>query len=89
MLFSNLLIHNHNTSDYYFCLLQIENKDIQGLSFKMHPSINKDLFDREHIIGLKDPNRPFPSGQNDVGLLKWRIQNLDESSLPLTGTIYT
>lgn len=65
--------------------LQIENQDIPGLSFKTHPNINKELFNNNHVIGLKDPNRPFPSGQNDVNLMKWRIQGMDESSLPLTG----
>ncbi|EHA8589209.1 hypothetical protein COCNU_scaffold008549G000060 [Cocos nucifera] len=63
---------------------KIENQDIPGLSFKTHPNINKELFNSQHIIGLKDPNRPFPTGQNDVGLMKWRIQGMDEASLPLT-----
>ncbi|XP_072988842.1 coatomer subunit delta-2 [Typha latifolia] len=67
-----------------FIQFQIENRDIPGLSFKTHPNINKELFNSQHIIGLKDPNRPFPTGQNDVGLMKWRIQGMDEASLPLT-----
>ncbi|XP_020113776.1 coatomer subunit delta-2-like [Ananas comosus] len=67
-----------------FIQFQIENQDVLGLSFKTHPNINKELFNSQHIIGLKDPNRPFPSGQNDVGLMKWRIQGMDEGSLPLT-----
>jgi coatomer subunit delta len=36
-------------------------------------------------LGAKDPNRPFPSGQNETPLVKWRIQGMDESSLPLSG----
>ncbi|RWW11898.1 hypothetical protein GW17_00024469 [Ensete ventricosum] len=67
-----------------FVQFQIENQDVPGLSFKTHPNINKELFNSKHVIGLKDPNRPFPSGQNDVGLVKWRIQGMDEASLPLT-----
>ncbi|URD74182.1 DEAD-box ATP-dependent RNA helicase [Musa troglodytarum] len=63
---------------------KIENQDVPGLSFITHPNINKELFNGKHIIGLKGPNRPFPSGQNDVGLMKWRIQGMDEASLPLT-----
>lgn len=63
---------------------QIENQDVPGLSFKTHPNINKELFNNNHVIGLKDPNRPFPTGQNDVNLMKWRIQGMDEASLPLT-----
>jgi hypothetical protein len=56
-----------------------------GLSFKTHPNINKDLFNSQQILGAKDPNRPFPSGQNETPLVKWRIQGMDESSLPLSG----
>jgi len=63
---------------------QIENSDVPGLNFRTHPNINKELFNSDHIIGLKEPNRPFPTGQNDVGLMKWRIQGMDEESLPLT-----
>ncbi|XP_006644962.1 coatomer subunit delta-3 [Oryza brachyantha] len=66
-----------------FVQLQIENQDLPGLSFKTHPNINKELFNSQQIVGAKDPNRPFPSGQNETPLVKWRIQELDESSLPL------
>ncbi|KAJ3669140.1 hypothetical protein LUZ60_011090 [Juncus effusus] len=67
-----------------FIQLQIENREMAGLSFKTHPNINKELFNTQNVIGLKDPNRPFPTGQNDVGLMKWRIQKMDENSLPIT-----
>ncbi|MCH86034.1 coatomer subunit delta-like, partial [Trifolium medium] len=50
--------------------------------------MNKELFANEYILGLKDPNRPFPTGQASdaagVGLLKWRMQSTDESIVPLT-----
>ncbi|CAO1946486.1 unnamed protein product [Urochloa humidicola] len=67
-----------------FIQLQIENQDIPGISFKTHPYINKELFNSQQIIGAKDLNRPFPSGQNETPLVKWRIQELEESSLPLS-----
>ncbi|OEL13408.1 Coatomer subunit delta-2, partial [Dichanthelium oligosanthes] len=67
-----------------FIQLQIENQDLPGLSFKTHPHISKELFNSQQIVGTKDPNRPFPSGQNETALVKWRIQELDESSLPLS-----
>ncbi|KAK8449915.1 hypothetical protein SEVIR_7G286100v4 [Setaria viridis] len=67
-----------------FIQLQIESQDIPGLSFKTHPNINKELFNSQQILGAKDPNRPFPSGQNETPLVKWRIQGMDESSLPLS-----
>ncbi|RCV25426.1 hypothetical protein SETIT_5G165500v2 [Setaria italica] len=67
-----------------FIQLQIESQDIPGLSFKTHPNINKELFNSQQILGAKDPNRPFPSGQNETPLVKWRIQGMNESSLPLS-----
>ncbi|RCV27997.1 hypothetical protein SEVIR_5G376100v4 [Setaria viridis] len=67
-----------------FIQLQIENQDLPGLSFKTHPYINKELFNSQQIVGAKDPNRPFPSGHNETPFVKWRIQELDESSLPLS-----
>jgi hypothetical protein len=67
-----------------FIQLQIENQDVSGLSFKTHPNINKELFNSQQIVGAKDPNRPFPSGQNETPLVKWRIQGMNESSLPLS-----
>ncbi|CAK9165403.1 unnamed protein product [Ilex paraguariensis] len=66
--------------------VQIETGGNPGILFKTHPNINKDLFSNENILGLKDPNRPFPAGQagDGVGLLKWRMQSVDESVVPLT-----
>lgn len=67
-----------------FLQLQIEKQDVPVLSFTMHPNINKQLFNGQQIIGARDPNRPFPSGQNETNLVRWRIEGLDESFLPLT-----
>lgn len=68
--------------------VQIETGGNQGILFKTHPNMNKELFTHENILGLKDPNRPFPTGQAGdaagVGLLKWRMQSADESMVPLT-----
>ncbi|XP_050228390.1 coatomer subunit delta [Mercurialis annua] len=67
--------------------VQIETGGNPGVVFKSHPNMNKELFANENILGLKDPNRPFPAGTGDpagVGLLKWRMQSADESIVPLT-----
>ncbi|XP_057470292.1 coatomer subunit delta-like [Actinidia eriantha] len=66
--------------------VQVETGGNPGILFKTHPNINKDLFSNDNILGLKDPNRPFPTGQSGdgVGLLKWRMQSVDESVVPLT-----
>lgn len=73
-------------------LFQIETGGNPGVLFKTHPNMNKELFTNENILGLKDPNRPFPTGQAGdaagVGLLRWRMQSADESMVPLTSGLY-
>ncbi|OIT00667.1 coatomer subunit delta [Nicotiana attenuata] len=66
--------------------VQVETSGNPAILFKTHPNINKELFSNENILGLKDPNRPFPANQSGdgVNLLKWRMQSSDESILPLT-----
>ncbi|KAL2491103.1 Coatomer subunit delta [Abeliophyllum distichum] len=66
--------------------VQIETGGNPGILYKTHPNINKELFSNENILGLKDPNRPFPTGQagEGVDLLKWRMQSADESLVPLS-----
>ncbi|KAL2932383.1 Coatomer subunit delta-1 [Bienertia sinuspersici] len=65
--------------------VQVESSANPSVLFKTHPNINKELYANESVLGLKDPNRPFPSGQGDgVGLLRWRMQSTDESAVPLS-----
>ncbi|KAM7263559.1 hypothetical protein ACFE04_001242 [Oxalis oulophora] len=67
--------------------VQIEHGGNPGVIFKTHPNMNKELFSNQNILGLKDPNRPFPTGQAGdagVGLLRWRMQSNDESMVPLS-----
>jgi hypothetical protein len=48
-----------------------ENRNYQ---FKTHPNIDKQLYTRSNVLGLKDPARPFPTEGAPVGILKWRMQ---------------
>ncbi|XP_074312607.1 coatomer subunit delta-like [Silene latifolia] len=66
--------------------VQVESAGHPSVVFKTHPNINRDQYSNENILGLKDPNRPFPCNQggDGVGLLKWRMQSTDESVVPLT-----
>eukprot|EP00238_Polyblepharides_amylifera_P000818 CAMPEP_0196570628 /NCGR_PEP_ID=MMETSP1081-20130531/764_1 /TAXON_ID=36882 /ORGANISM="Pyramimonas amylifera, Strain CCMP720" /LENGTH=520 /DNA_ID=CAMNT_0041887173 /DNA_START=99 /DNA_END=1661 /DNA_ORIENTATION=- len=66
-----------------FIRVQIEAGPNKGFQFKTHPNIDKALHSRENILGLKDPNRPFPTG-SPLGVLKWRMQTSDESMVPLS-----
>ncbi|KAF5448619.1 hypothetical protein F2P56_029130 [Juglans regia] len=82
-----LLLQILNEEDSHI-QVQVETGGNPGILFKTHPNMNKELFSNENILGLKDPNRPFPTGQGGdaagVGLLKWRMQTTDESMVPLT-----
>jgi len=48
-----------------------------------HPNVDKKLFTNESVIGLKQANRSFPIN-SDIGVLKWRLQTVDEALLPLS-----
>lgn len=53
-----------------------------GYQFKTHPNIDKQMYSNDNRLGLKDPDRPFPTG-SPLGILKWRMQTQAESSVPL------
>ena len=45
----------------------------KGYSFKTHPNMDKNQYNTQNILALRDPERPFPSG-SPVPILKWRMQ---------------
>ncbi|XP_078282837.1 coatomer subunit delta isoform X2 [Rhinoraja longicauda] len=63
--------------------LQVENDDKKGIQLQTHPNVDKKLFTAESLIGLKNPEKSFPLN-NDVGVLKWRLQTTDDTCIPLT-----
>lgn len=63
-------------------LTELGDNQSQGIQFKTHPNIDKALFNKSSTLGLKDPNRPFPTG-SALGVLKWRLSPKDESMMPL------
>ncbi|KAI5615525.1 coatomer subunit delta, partial [Silurus asotus] len=63
--------------------LFINNNDKRGIQLQTHPNVDKKLFTAESVIGLKNPEKSFPLN-NDVGVLKWRLQTTDETLIPLT-----
>jgi len=62
--------------------IQMENNDTRGVMMQTHPNIDKQKWKGTGVIGLKNPDKPFPVGQ-DVGVLKWRLNETDEEALPL------
>ncbi|KAL2085837.1 hypothetical protein ACEWY4_019157 [Coilia grayii] len=63
--------------------LHVANNDKKGAQLQTHPNVDKKLFSSESLIGLKNAEKSFPLN-NDVGVLKWRLQTTDESLIPLT-----
>lgn len=63
--------------------IHVENEDKKGIQLQTHPNVDKKLFTTDSIIGLKNQEKSFPLN-NDVGVLKWRLQTTDESLIPLT-----
>ncbi|XP_037031893.1 coatomer subunit delta [Bradysia coprophila] len=63
--------------------VEIQNNDAKGIQLQTHPNVDKELFKTRGLIGLKNSAKPFPLN-TDVGVLKWRWQTQDESSVPLT-----
>ena len=45
--------------------------------------MDKKLFNQSSIIGLKQGGKGFPVN-NEIGVLKWRLQTKDEELIPLT-----
>ena len=80
-------------------LIAIDNQDDRPIQFQVpvtmvmmschhhyiqtHPNVDKKLFTNESVIGLKQANRSFPIN-SDIGVLKWRLQTVDEALLPLS-----
>jgi len=63
--------------------VQVESSANRAFVFKTHPNIDKNLYSDKNILGLKDPSRPFPTG-NPLGILKWRMQSKQDSLVPLS-----
>ena len=45
-----------------FLRVALESGDTAGYQFKTHPNIDKGLYSSQNALGLKDPERPFPTG---------------------------
>ncbi|KAL5722364.1 hypothetical protein ACHQM5_005896 [Ranunculus cassubicifolius] len=69
--------------------VQIEGGENSGIHLELHPKIDKDKFNKDRILAIKDfkeAKEPLPRGGDAGGakLLRWRMQSLDESMVPLT-----
>lgn len=67
--------------------IQLENTDERGIQLQTHPNVDKELFKKSSLIGLKNPSKPFPIN-TDVGVLKWRFVSQDDTAIPLTSRTF-
>ncbi|XP_065055844.1 coatomer subunit delta-like [Rhopilema esculentum] len=63
--------------------LKVDNIDDRGFQMQTHPNIDKKLFSQNSVIGLKQSGKGFPLN-NEIGVVKWRLQTKDENMIPLT-----
>ncbi|XP_049882228.1 coatomer subunit delta [Pectinophora gossypiella] len=63
--------------------VHVDNKDPRPLQLQTHPNVDKEQFRSSGVIGLKQPQRPFPLN-SDVGVLKWRLAAATDDKPPLS-----
>ncbi|RPB20097.1 Longin-like protein [Terfezia boudieri ATCC MYA-4762] len=73
--------------------LAVTAEESNGVQFKTHPNVDKNLFTSSKVIQAKDANRPFPANGNALGVLRWRQASKpgvaeDSSVLPLTFVVW-
>lgn len=73
--------------------LAVTAEESNGVQFKTHPNVDKNLFTSSRVIQAKDANRPFPANGNALGVLRWRQASKpgvaeDSSILPITFVVW-
>jgi len=61
----------------------IEQGEDNGAQFQVHPHLDRTAWQNKQQLRLKNATKPFPIN-NDVGVLKWRLQSTDDALLPLS-----
>ena len=54
-------------------VIEVQHGANKGFNFKTHPNINRNLYQQQNLLALRDPDRPFPVG-SQVGVLKWHMK---------------
>ncbi|QEU60790.1 Ret2 [Kluyveromyces lactis] len=77
-----LRVNNPDLAHAKLCLgADVDVKD-KTYQFKTHPNVDKAGFLTNKTIGLRDPNKPFPSNDQSLGVLRWRkVKGADEHDL--------
>jgi len=77
-------------SDANFGRLKVKLKNEQNKSshfkkklYQTHPNIDKNIFNNNNVLCLRDGVRSFPTG-SPLGVLRWRFQTKEDSAIPLS-----
>lgn len=78
-----------NDADLAHSNIILKTNPKSGVQYKTHPNVDRNLFNSESIIGLKDKSKSFPSNDQSLGVLRWRAtDNSDSTLLPLVLTAW-
>ena len=56
-----------------------------GFKCRLHPKINKNLWNTNGTLGLAEAGKPFPVGSDNAPIIvKWRKESTSEDDVPLT-----
>ena len=61
-----------------------------GTQYRTHPNVDKTAFNSNKCIQLKDVNKPFPSNNSPLPVLRWRLPGKagEDNLLPLAFTVW-
>lgn len=53
--------------------------------YRTHPNVDKQAFQQQKVIKAKDPNKPFPGNNHQLGVLRWQASAKadDDTFVPL------
>ncbi|EGV65631.1 coatomer subunit delta [Yamadazyma tenuis] len=80
-----------NNEDLSYCKILLKTTEKSSeIQYKTHPNVDRNLFQQQHVIGLKDKTKPFPSNDQSLGVLRWRCAGKSDESkfLPILITIW-
>lgn len=80
-----------NNEELSHCKIILKtSSDQKEIQYKTHPNVDRNLFQLQQIIGLKDSTKSFPSNDNSLGVLRWRCvgKNDETKYLPILITIW-
>mmetsp|Transcript_2466 Transcript_2466/g.6892 ORF Transcript_2466/g.6892 Transcript_2466/m.6892 type:complete len:513 (+) Transcript_2466:124-1662(+) len=76
----SIIVNDPSSSKVFTVMKKSPNKSYQ---YKIHPNVDKNRFNKEGVLILRNPDRPLPTSTS-LGLLKWRLLSTDEFDLPLS-----